>query len=163
MRTLLLMRHAKSSWREPRQADHDRPLNARGRAAAPRMAEHLVEQRLAPDVILASSAVRVQETLELMREKWPNPIEVFTEPHLYLATPNDLGRAVEGLHDSWNRVMIVGHNPGLSIFATWLTGSDVELPTAAVAVVQRDVDHWLRSVAGGGWQLRGVYRPRELE
>ena len=117
MRTLILMRHAKSDWSSPQQADHERPLNARGRRAALAMADHLIKQAIQVDVILVSSAVRAQQTIELMRGALGQAAVLWTEPSLYLASPQEIAMHIHGLHDSWSRAMVVGHNPGISQLA----------------------------------------------
>ena len=127
------------------------------------MAKQLLAAGLSPDVILGSSAVRVQETLQLMRRDWARGAEVFVEKSLYLASAQELAAAVQGLHESWHTAMLVGHNPGISAFASWLSGSSLELPTAAVVVFRSQATSWQAAVAGGGWELHAEWRPRELE
>ncbi len=162
-RTLLLMRHAKSDWKQPGLADHDRPLNARGRRAAPLMAHHLSDQGIRVDVILASTAERVRETIELMQQVWCEEVEVLPQKSLYLASPQEIASQIQSLHDSWQNVMLVGHNPGLSAAASLLAGIGQEMPTAAIAVFQAEIDSWARSFAANVWELKALWRPRELE
>ena len=163
MRTLMLMRHAKSDWSSPSLPDHDRTLNARGRAAAPLMAQHLTEQGAKVDVLLASSAVRVQQTLTLLQQQWCAEAVVWTVPELYLASPQEIARHIEGLHDDWPRAMVIGHNPGLSSLASQLAGEFLEMPTAAVAVFTAEQDSWLHAITKGGWHLEAFWRPRDLK
>ena len=163
MRKLIFMRHAKSDWADESLADHDRPLNARGRRAAPRMAQHLIDLDVHAELILASSAVRVQETVGLMQEIWCPSVEVLTEPSLYLASPREIAAQVDGLHDSWQTVLVVGHNPGMSAVCGSLAGSGMEMPTAAVAIFESDVESWKHSFKRGSWNLVEFCRPRELE
>lgn len=163
MRTLMLMRHAKSDWKQHGLADHDRPLNGRGRRAAPLMGENLKSQGLTVDVILASSALRVQETVQLLQPSWGSQAEVLTEQALYLATPDEIARHVESLSDAWGASMVIGHNPGICALACHLAGEAVEMPTAAVVVLQSEADTWLNSISTAEWRLQGYWRPRELE
>lgn len=164
-RRLIVMRHAKSDWDDPSLPDHDRPLNQRGRRAAPRMAEQMICQNVRPDVIVASTAVRVRETLELMQPKWlvvwGEPIEVLREKSLYLATPETLISNLRGLHDSWSSAMLVGHNPGLSMLVSQFAHEPLELPTAAVAVLDSEAESWPEATVGV-WKLTNLWLPREL-
>ncbi|QDV22442.1 SixA phosphatase family protein [Aureliella helgolandensis] len=163
MRTLILMRHAKSDWTQGDRTDHDRPLNPRGRRAAPLMAGQLLSHGISVDIILASSAVRVQQTLELLQESWATETAVSTERDLYLATPAELKQHVDALHDTWQSAMIIGHNPGLSLFASMLCDDDVELPTAAVVILQSAADSWHSSLTQQPWHLVDYWKPRDLE
>ncbi len=163
MKTLLLMRHAKSDWKQPGLSDHDRPLNARGRQAAPRMAQKLSESGLRAEVILASSAVRVQETVELVQEHWSVDAEVLTRPTLYLASPLQIMSEVQSLHDSWHNAMVIAHNPGLAALVSHLTGQNLDMPTAAVAVFQFDVDQWSQVSMSGSPVLVDFWKPRDLK
>ncbi|MCA9126702.1 MAG: histidine phosphatase family protein [Planctomycetales bacterium] len=163
MRQLILMRHAKSDWAQAGLADHDRPLNKRGRKASVRMGKHLSSEKLGTDVILASTALRVQETLELMLPHWDSQAEVLSEADLYLADASRVGRHIQALHDSWPRAMVVGHNPGLSAFLSFASSNHMEMPTAAVAVLTSPIDSWLGAAAAGVWELRALWLPRELD
>ena len=163
MKTLLLMRHAKSEWNQPGLSDHDRPLNARGRRAAPLMAHQLSASGLQVDIILASSAVRVQETVELLQQHWSPQAEVLTLPSLYLASPQQMIADVQSLHDTWHSAMVVAHNPGLAALVSHLANQDLEMPTAAVAVFEFDVDHWSRILTSGTPRLLSLWKPREIE
>ncbi|MEM7473874.1 MAG: histidine phosphatase family protein [Planctomycetota bacterium] len=163
MRTLILMRHAKSDWSDSSLADHDRPLNPRGRRAAPRMAQHLSELGIHAEFILASSARRVQQTVELMQESWSSEAEVLTENDLYLASPSEIAKHVDRLHDDWQSVLVVGHNPGMSALCGSLSGGGIEMPTAAVAVFQTEASSWKHAIARANWTLHEYSKPRELE
>ena len=162
MRTLLLMRHAKSDWSIPELSDHDRPLNERGQRAAPRMARHLAAQEISVDVILASSACRVQQTISLMQNAWSGHAEVITEPSLYLASPHQIASSIQSLHDSWMSGMVVGHNPGMLALACHLAKTDLHLPTAAVAVFTSDADSWANSILSDRWHLKHFWKPKAL-
>ncbi len=163
MKTLLLMRHAKSEWNQPGLSDHDRPLNARGRRAAPLMARKLSALGLQVDIILASSAVRVQETIELLQQHWSPQVEVVTLPSLYLASPQQIITEVQSLPDSWHSAMVVAHNPGLAALVSHLANQDLEMPTAAVAVFQFHVAQWSKIHLGGTPRLLSLWKPRELD
>ena len=156
------MRHAKSDWKQPGLSDHDRPLNARGRSAAPFMAKqlHLIYPDI--DIALASSAVRVQQTLELMRAEWEQPPEVLTDRELYLATPQQIVDALRALHDVWDNVLLVAHNPGLAGLVSHWSGRVIEMPTAAIAVFRFSGASWQELTLGSSLKLVNYWKPRDL-
>jgi phosphohistidine phosphatase len=122
LRQLLLLRHAKSSWDDPKLADHDRPLNARGRAAAVRVRAAMRELGLGPDLVLVSTATRTRQTLEAL-EPWEDTPLVEPMDVLYLATAPQLIAVLNGVAETVRSVMLVGHNPGLHDLALSLAGS----------------------------------------
>jgi phosphohistidine phosphatase len=162
MRSLLLMRHAKSDWSIPELSDHDRPLNKRGQQAAPKMARHLVAQGISVDVILASSACRVQQTVSLMQQIWCGDAEVITERSLYLATPDEIAANIQSLHDSWQAAMVVGHNPGMLALVNYLAQSSLDMPTAAIALFTSDANSWKHCMTSQRWQLTNYWKPKTL-
>ncbi len=121
MRQLLLLRHAKSSWNDPSQSDHARPLNARGRAAAALMRTTLRSLGLVPDVVLVSSARRTLQTLDALAPWDETPI---IEPmdQLYLASPAQMLAVAARVSETVRSLMIVGHNPGMHDLALRLAG-----------------------------------------
>jgi phosphohistidine phosphatase len=121
MRQLLLLRHAKSSWDDPRLPDHARPLNARGRRAAAAMADAMRELGLVPDVVLVSSARRTLQTLEALSPIEGSPL---IEPMdaLYLASWQSLLDTLRGVRETARSVLLIGHNPGLHDLALALAG-----------------------------------------
>lgn len=161
MKTLLLMRHAKSSWDDPGTADHDRPLNHRGKEDAPRMGRWLAEQGLDPDLIVTSTAKRARKTAKLVAETCGYQGELVKLPELYHASPKVWTSVVQKLPETATRVLCVGHNPGLEeLLAGWLA-ADVAMPTAAVAVLSLDIDAWRDAGLGTRMTLRGVHRVKE--
>ena len=162
MKRIVLMRHAKSDWKQPGTADHDRPLNKRGRKAAPLMGSQLREQRIEVDTILASSAARVQETLEHMLGPWNSSVEVTTVPELYMATPQVIANQIQQLPDSCSSVMVVGHNPGMCALVSHLAGEGIDMPTAAVAVFDSNGECWADCISEGDWRMTALWRPKEL-
>ena len=142
MKTLLILRHAKSSWKEEELDDHERPLNKRGLNDAPRMGELLKEHDLVPEYILSSSAVRARHTAQLVAEHSGYEGEIGGGRELYSFASADYLDALEKLADSYERVMVVGHNPGLEELAEWLTGVYTSLPTASLAVLRLEINHW---------------------
>ena len=159
LKTLLVMRHAKSSWKESGLADYDRPLNKRGLKAAPFMADVLQQKQLVPQLLISSSAVRAQQTTELVLQHWSSDVRCLLDQSLYLAAPKQYLRMLSDNASEENCVMVVGHNPGLEYLIEELTGEDEFMPTAAVAVISLEGE-WSGTLRG---QLVDVIRPREIE
>ena len=163
MRTLLLLRHAKSSWKEQGLADHGRPLNRRGKRDAPRMGRLLNVEGLVPDRIVSSTANRARTTALKVAEECGYGKAIEINEDLYLATPEDQLAVLRDLYFDEPCVMLVGHNPGLESLLYLLTGEDERLPTAALAQISLDIESWadLREHAGG--ILVNLWRPKELD
>ncbi len=165
------MRHAKSSWDDPRLSDHARPLNPRGRAAAASMREAMRELGLAPDVVLVSSARRTLQTLEAL-EPWDDTPLVEPMDSLYLAGPPQLLQALGTVAETARSVLILAHNPGLQELATQLSGAasdsqDADLRRLAEgfpsgALAEFTVAGSWRDVGETGARLRRFLRPRDL-
>lgn len=163
MRTLLLLRHAKSSWKKQRQADHDRPLNQRGKRDAPRMGRLLSDERLVPDRIVSSTAKRARTTALKVADECGYGHAIEVNGDLYLAAPKTQLAVLRDLYYDEPCVMLIGHNPGLESLLYLLTGEDERLPTAALAQISLDIESWadLRENAGG--MLVNLWRPKELD
>jgi phosphohistidine phosphatase len=143
MKTLTLVRHAKSDWGQPGLADHDRPLNERGLRDAPEMGRRIRERGAIPDLIVSSTALRARTTAGLIAEALGlDAASVVLEERLYGSSPETILRVVGELDGEVGRVMVVAHNPGISEFAHDLTGSGGDLPTCAVVELDFDVDEW---------------------
>ncbi|MGC9346928.1 MAG: SixA phosphatase family protein [Anaerolineae bacterium] len=142
MKTLLILRHAKSSWKHTDIPDHDRPLKKRGKRDAPRMGRLLVELDLVPQLILSSTAKRARTTAKLVARACDYQGEIRLEHALYQAGPMGHIRVLQGLDDAYGRVMVIGHNPGLEVLLEVLTGTSEWLPTAALAQVRLPVASW---------------------
>lgn len=140
MKTLALVRHAKSDWGDPGLADHDRPLNERGIADAPRMAERLAASGFAPDVLLSSTAVRARTTAEAFGRRLQTAVSL--RDQLYGAAPAEILREVAAQPQA-DTVLVVAHDPGLSILAGTFAPAIGHMPTCAVAVFRWDVDDWV--------------------
>ena len=148
MKTLVLVRHAKSSWDDPTLADHDRPLNDRGRHDAPMMGRRLHERGFVADVILTSTATRAQATAEAIASELGYDLnEIVTMPSLYRASPATMLATVAALDDAQGSAMLVAHDPGMSELATHLSADIERMPTCAVAEFTFDVATW-REVPG---------------
>ena len=163
MKTLLILRHAKSDHSEPGQADHDRPLNERGKRDAPRIGERLREAELVPDVILSSTARRAKKTAEKVAQACKFKGEVQLEPELYLAPPAAYLDVLSRLDEAVERAMVVGHNPGLQALLAEVTGEDPDLPTAALAQVEFDIDAWSELGPQARGRLVELWLPRDDE
>lgn len=148
---LLLMRHAKSSWDDPALSDHDRPLNKRGRAAAPVMGAALVKRKLIPTRIISSSALRAVETAHLLLPYFPKA-ELHIQAQLYEFQREDWLRWINQSPED-QLILAIGHNPGLEEAVSELNDQVEHMPTAAVAVLKRSEDTW---------KLREILRPRDL-
>ena len=143
MKTLLLVRHAKSSWGDQALPDHERPLNHRGRRDAPRVGERLRERGVVPDVIVTSTAVRARSTAEILaRALDVDSGRIVEDGRLYGATPDGLLEVIRALDDEVDSVMLVGHNPEIGDLASRLSDEVPEMPTCAVAEFRFDVADW---------------------
>lgn len=162
MRTLLLLRHGKSSWKDKTLSDHDRPLKKRGRSAAQRMGHLLREHDLIPDHVLTSSAARATETTQLAVKAAKYRGEVETVPALYHADLRTLAAIVSHVPDRFGSVLIVGHNPDLEQWLAQLIGRVEEFPTAALAQVELPLDSWLGFTPDTRGELKGLWRPKEI-
>lgn len=171
MKTLLLLRHAKSSWDDPGLEDFDRPLAPRGEQAAPVMAGYLERKGLRPDLVLCSPAARARQTWALVAERLGNGIPVKELQGLYLGAPSRLLDAVRRAPDKVGCVLLVGHNPGMEHLAMALAGPGskpkalaklhAKFPTAALAEITFDAASW-RDVGHGGGRLKRLVWPKDL-
>ena len=168
MKTLTLLRHAKSGWDASVARDFDRPLNARGRKAARAMGRQMRRLGLGFDLVLASPAVRVTETLTELAQGYGAAVETSFDETIYLAPVETLLALVRAVDDSDGRLLLVGHNPGMEQLALLLSQAGalrdeiaVKYPTAALAEIGFDLACW-REIAPGGGRLTRFIRPREL-
>jgi phosphohistidine phosphatase len=163
MLTLLILRHAKSSWDDRALDDHDRPLNERGQRDAPLMGRFVRDQRLRPDLILSSDAVRARLTAEMVARAAGYTGRIRLEPRLYLASAADI---IDVLRTSIERgvttVMTVGHNPGLEELVARLTGTREDLPTAALVQIVLPIEQWSDLDDTMRGTLVSVWRPRDV-
>lgn len=151
MKTLLLMRHAKSSWKSPGLADHDRPLNSRGERDAPRMGKRLRDAGLIPDEVFCSTAARARQTWDLASSTLEEDIPVVLTNRLYLAPPGEILDVISTADRYASSLLVIGHNPGMEHLLYRLTGLEEAVPTAAIAWMEFPIDHWaeVREVSGG--------------
>jgi len=143
MKTLFLVRHAKSSRDDPTLPDKERPLNDRGRRDAPRMGERLAKRDVKPDLILSSPAVRALATAEIVAKRLDYAIkDIVVDERLYGADPDDLLDVIHELGEKPKRVMLFGHNPEFAELAHRLSSEITDLPTCAVAEFRFDIKSW---------------------
>jgi phosphohistidine phosphatase len=153
MKTLTLVRHAKSSWGDPALADRDRPLNERGLRDVATMGQRLAQRGARPDVLLASPATRALTTAEhLAKALGIKRKDIVVNDRLYAAPASELLAMIAELGDAPQRVMLVAHNPGLSDLAHRFAGEIVHMPTCAVAEFTFAVAAW--GDIGGGLPTR---------
>lgn len=162
MKTLLILRHAKSSWDNANLTDHERPLNKRGKQDAPRMGKLLAELSLTPDLIITSSAERALTTAELAALHSGYEQEIMVTRQLYHADPEDYLEVLREKGEPHTCVMVVGHNPGMEALVEDLTGSYQVMPTAALAQVSLPIDSWVEFTDAVEGELIGIWRPKEL-
>jgi phosphohistidine phosphatase len=162
VRTFLILRHAKAV-REETGSDKERELTAKGRKAAERMGELTLEQNLVPDLVICSTATRARETFTLFAKgaTYDGRVEFLDE--LYLAPAVLYVEAVQRLGGSAQKVMVIGHNPGLEALLDVLTGCAEPLATAALAVCELPVERWADVDGKVQGALKGLFRPKEID
>jgi phosphohistidine phosphatase len=162
MKTLLLMRHAKSSWDEGDVPDHDRPLNTRGEKNAPQMARALVDAGRAPGLIVSSTALRARTTAFAVAEAFHWTPEVRLKRSLYMASAADILQEAERAPDDIETLMLVGHNPGMEDVVSDLAAMRQAMPTAAIAAFGFQIDAWSR-IGSSRAELLKVWRAKEID
>ncbi len=161
MKTLYLIRHAKSDWHQGVQ-DFERPLNERGRKDAPKMGKHLVQKELSPDLIISSDANRAISTARLIANEIGYDLSNIQENNkLYHASAKEMVRVIWEVSNEVNTLFVFGHNPGISDLVNYLTEEFIELKTCCVARISFDLDDWKALVSGTGI-LKCVISPKEI-
>jgi len=162
MKLLMILRHAKSSWKESGLTDHDRPLNKRGERDAPRMGRQLAAEGVLPELIVSSTAVRAWTTAREVAGACGFDGDIRATGELYLADPSTILELLSQVPDRYQRVMIVGHNPGSEELVRLLTGRDETMPTAALAQVRLPIATWSELGPRSRGELLALWRPKEL-
>jgi phosphohistidine phosphatase len=162
MKTLLLLRHAKSSWKDSTLPDHDRPLNGRGRRGAELVREFLQKKKMRPGFVLSSSAVRTKQTVEIIFAGAVSPPDICYDPALYLASATKLLEIISALAETRDEVLVVGHNPGTEELFLRLTGIGEHFPTATLANLALDISKWTE-VGNTKGQVQWFVTPKQLE
>lgn len=170
MRRLILLRHAKSSWADPELADHDRPLNARGRLAAPLIGAWLADRDARPTHVICSSSLRAQQTWARAHPAFRDAPAPRIEPRLYHAAPATMLELLREAPKDADCLMMIGHQPGIGSFTRKLAGKDTpracarayeKFPTAAAALLEFDIKDWGKAAFGAG-RFTAFAVPREL-
>ena len=164
MKTLSLVRHAKSSWKDNTLGDHDRPLNKRGKRDAPRMGKRLAEASICPDLIVTSTAVRARRTAETIAAEVGYPIShILMDEGLYHSGVSGALDLIHNLGDANNHVMLFGHNPDMTDLVNLLTDSNIEnVPTCGIAHMRFDTDAW-KGVGTVTAELIGFDYPKRVD
>ena len=162
MKTLLILRHAKSSWKDSSLADHDRPLNKRGKQDALRMGNLLQEQELVPDRIISSTAKRARKTATAVAKACHCEGKVELTSEFYHAGLGSYLAVLENMPDDNRRVMVVGHNPGMEGLVAHLTGRMETMPTAAIAHVALPIEKWTELDYMTQGDLLDLWRPKGI-
>ena len=161
MKTLLLMRHAKSDWDADYGSDHDRPLNDRGLRNARLMGRVLADEGLVPDLIISSTALRARRTAELATEAGNWDSEIVLDRSLYDEGPKGVLEVGASAPDV-NRLMLVGHQPTWSMLVSAVTAERADMKTATVAVIELDIESWAELPDASG-TLIGVIEPKSYD
>jgi phosphohistidine phosphatase len=163
MHSLVIMRHAKASFNEPGAKDSKRALSKRGEKSAAQVGDLLKERELIPQIILCSSALRATQTAEIVAKAIGFTGEIRIHEDLYMAEADDILKLLRKLPDELERVMVIGHNPGLESVIPMLTERIESLPTAAVAYLTLPLVHWKELKSKTRAELVELWRPKELE
>jgi len=161
MKRLIIMRHAKSSWKDASLSDHERPLNKRGKRDAPRVARELRTRGWAPALVLSSDSKRTGLTFKKMLPALEQSPEVRWLPEFYHGGAHDLMQAMAELPETRDAVLVLGHNPGWENAVRALTGKNERMTTANAALLKAD-GKWMELAEVGAWRLVDVIRPKEL-
>lgn len=165
MKTLLLMRHAKSSWKESNIPDHDRPLNRRGKHDAPLMGKLLRDQKMNLDLIISSTALRAETTANLIAKAIRYKGKIILDKSIYNAEPMDLLTLLSNSSDEYNSILLVGHNPTMEETVQMIINSpEITMATCAIAHLTLSIDTWtdLKEKRTFSGKLENFWIPKEL-
>ena len=162
MKTLILVRHAKSSWKNTDLTDRERPLNDRGKRDAPFMGKLLRERGEKPDVIISSPATRATTTARFIaREVKYHTSDIINSEPLYAGTMDDVLDVIHRIENSFTTAMIVSHNPAITLCSSLVTGSNIEnMPTCGIVCVDFSLTEW-KDVRRGNGKLRYLEYPKK--
>lgn len=152
MKRLYLLRHAKSSWKHPDLSDFERPLNERGKRDAPVMGKRLKEMQIQPDLILSSPAKRAHKTAKIIAKEIDFPKkQIVTDESIYAAGVSTLLDLIRKIDDSFRQVILIGHNPGFTDLANYLTNAQLDnIPTCGIFCTDFDIQSWKDVAEGKG-------------
>ena len=160
-RTLYLLRHAKSSWKDASMRDFDRPLKGRGRDAAKQIGKRLGEEKPHPELVVCSPAARTRETADIVLKHARLKVELTFDKRIYEASLRDLLQVVADIPDDKQTAMMIGHNPGFEELVAFLSGEHRRMPTCGLAKIRLDVASW-KDVRAGEGTLEWFVVPKEL-
>ncbi len=161
MKKILIMRHAKSSWKDAEIADHERPLKKRGLKDAAYIGKVLKNKELIPDKIISSTAVRAADTAAIVADKCRYKKEIDYTDKLYMAESGAILELIHGQPDSIKVLMVIGHNPGMEALVQVLSRKVESLSTASVAYFQADIKSWKDLKQGTKLKLKKFWQPSE--
>lgn len=152
MKTLILIRHAKSDWDDQTISDFERPLNEKGLADAPMMADFVISKGIRPDILISSPAKRALMTCRIFAKKMSlSAGKIITEKEIYSGSVRDLLKIVNKIDDKNNTALLFGHNPDISYLANMLTGEFIDsMPTCSVVAIEFNVETWEMADAVNG-------------
>jgi phosphohistidine phosphatase len=162
MKTVLFMRHAKSTWDGKDEDDRDRKVSKRGLKNAAQVGELLKKEKLTPDVILSSSAMRARETAEIVMNELKYHGDVCYLNKLYMGEPEIYARQIQSLQDDIEMVLVIGHSPTLDSLLQMMTGKVETLPTASVAQLKVPIESWKEFHPEVQCELVNLWRPKDL-
>ena len=162
MRTLYLLRHAKSSWKDESLVDFERPLAGRGRRACETIAGLIRTEQIEFDLLISSTAIRARETIERIRQVAKLRSELRFDERIYEASVDRLLEVISKIENDRKNVLLVGHNPGFEELLQLLTGDAERVPTACLAKIKFKISKWSEVEANQG-TLEWIVRPKELE
>ncbi len=142
MKTIYLIRHAKSSWKDSTLDDFDRPLNKRGKKDAPLMGLKLKEKNIKPDIIISSPALRAKTTAEFISNSIKYNKEIIYDETIYEASTSELISLLKRVDDEHNTIFLVGHNPSLNMLADYFVDFEENIPTCGILQIKIDCGRW---------------------
>jgi phosphohistidine phosphatase len=162
MKSILVLRHAKSSRKDPDLTDHYRPLNERGKRDAPQVGRLLKREHLVPDIFISSTAMRAHATAKAVANASGYKGDIAFNGSLYAAGPQAYIDVLHDLSDDYVRVLTIGHNPGLEELVEMLTGEIHLMPTCSLVHVKLNVDKWSDINNKIKGEVAEIWRPRDL-
>ncbi len=164
MKTIALIRHAKSSWEEFGVSDFERPLNQRGRRDAPVMASRLQKLGFTPDLLVSSTAKRARKTAKLFAEVLGiDKGDILLLDELYLAEPENFEGVIAKLDDRFNRIAVFAHNPGITTYANRMDVARIDdMPTCAIFAFTADTENW-KDVGSSEKKFLFFDQPKSIE
>jgi phosphohistidine phosphatase len=162
VKSVLILRHAKSSWKDSEIDDHERPLNKRGKRDAPIMGKLLKNKHLVPDLIISSTAKRARSTAKRVAESSGYMGKITLDRSLYAAEPAAYINVLRHLSNEYTQVLMVGHNPGIEELVSMIAGEEHVMPTCSLVHIRFDINSWNEINNKSRGKLLGTWQPREL-